>query len=407
VIRVYRYRLYPTRAQERVLVETCERLRELYNAALQERRDAYRKTGKSLSAYAQHAEIADVRVARPEYNAIHTHLMQDAITRLDRAYQAFFRRVKAGEKPGFPRFKGRGRYRSFVFKDAANGNGAKLASGGKRLRLSSIGNVKIKMHRPVEGRVKTIGVTLDGDGHWYAAIACDGVPAKPLEAAGRSIGIDLGLTSFIVTSEGEAIEHPRAQRVAQSELARAQRKVARRKRGSKRRYKAVVLLAKKYARVTRVRKDHAHKTALGLLRKYDTVAIENLNVKGMARGRLARSVHDASWASFTTILCNKAESAGCTVIAVNPRGTSQDCSACGERVVKTLRERIHVCPACGLVLDRDVNAARNILARALSGALGETKAGARPSRRSRAAVGAKKRAPTSSSEDPRSPSLAR
>ena len=392
------------------MLALLDTLRGLYNAALEERRTAYQRQGVSLSYFAQAKELKELKTIDDPCASVHTHLLQDVLKRLDRAYQAFFRRVKAGQKPGFPRFKGCWRYRSFTFQDAANGNGAKLVAGGKRLRLSGIGNVKIKLHRAAEGRIKTIGVTLDGDGHWYAIITCDQVPVKPLEATGRVAGIDLGLTAFVATSDGEMIEHPRAQRVAQNEMARAQRKVARRKRGSRRRRKAVVLLAKKHAKVTRVRKDHAHKTALGLVRKFDTIAVEKLNIVGMARGMLSRAVHDASWGSFITILCSKAESAGRTVIAVDPRGTSQECSTCGERVPKTIRDRVHACPSCGLVLDRDVNAARNILARALvvpASVTGETKAGARPSGRSRASAIAKKRAAASSSDDPRSLSLAR
>lgn len=403
VIRVYRFRLYPTKAQRASLAETCERLRELYNASLQERRDAYAKTGKSPSAYDQHKALPEIRALRPEYKAIHTHLMQDAITRLDRAFQAFFRRVKAGETPGYPRFKGRGRYRSFVFKDAVRDNGVKLVSGNKRLRLSGIGNVKIKVHRPIEGCIKTIGAMLDGDGYWYAIVTCDRVPTKQLESTGRSVGVDLGLTAFVATSDSELIEHPRAQQTAQRRLARAQRKVSRRKRGSARRRKAVALLAKKHAKVTRIRQDHAHKTALSLIKKYDTIALEKLNIRGMARGMLSRAVHDAAWGTFATILCSKAESAGRTVITVDPRGTSQSCSACGEQVPKDLGMRTHECPHCGLVLDRDVNAARNVLALALHGS---QKAGAQPSGRSGASATTRKRRSASSPGDPRSHHLA-
>jgi hypothetical protein len=166
VLRVYRYRLYPTASQIKAIRETLERLRVLYNAALQERRDAYRKQGVSVTRAQQERLLTEIKRNESEYTNLHTHLMQDAVTRLDRAFQAFFRRVKAGQKPGYPRFKGRGRYRSFSFKDAIHGNGAKLVSGNKRLRISGVGNVKIKLHRPIEGRIKTIGITLDGDGRF-------------------------------------------------------------------------------------------------------------------------------------------------------------------------------------------------------------------------------------------------
>ena len=363
MVRVYRYRIYPTRAQDAALRETLYRLRELYNAALQHRRDAYRKSGATVSAYDQMRELAGVREVRPEYASIHTHLLQDAITRLDRAYRAFFRRVKAGETPGFPRFKGRGRYRTFTFKDAANHNGVRLLAGGKRVKLAGIGNVKVKLHRPVGGRIKQASVSLDGDGHWYIAFACADVPARPLPPLDTSVGIDVGITTFAALSDGAMVDNPRPYEMAQRSLATAQRRVSRRKRGSKRRRKAVDLLAKQSARVQRVRLDFHHKTAHAIVQRFGSIAVEDLNIRGLARMRLAKQVHDAGWAQFTTILANKAESAGREFYRVDPRGTSQECSGCQERVPKGLRVRVHACPHCGLVLDRDVNAAVNVQAR--------------------------------------------
>ena len=363
MVRVYRYRIYPTRAQDAALRETLERLRELYNAALQHRRDAYRKRGEGVSAYGQMRELAGVREVRPEYAEIHTHLLQDALTRLDRAYRAFFRRVKAGETPGFPRFKGRGRYRTFTFKDAANHNGVRLLAGGKRVKLAGIGNVKVKLHRPVGGRIKQASVSLDGDGHWYIAFACADVPARPLPPLDTSVGIDVGITTFAALSDGTMVDNPRPYEMAQRSLATAQRRASRRKRGSKRRRKAVELLAKQSARVQRVRLDFHHKTAHAIVQRFGSIAVEDLNVNGLARMRLAKQVHDAGWAQFTTILASKAESAGREFYRVDPRGTSQECSGCQERVPKGLRVRVHACPHCGLVLDRDVNAAVNVQAR--------------------------------------------
>jgi len=363
MVRVYRYRICPTRAQDAALRETLERLRELYNAALQHRRDAYRKRGEGVSAYGQMRELAGVREVRPEYAEIHTHLLQDALTRLDRAYRAFFRRVKAGETPGFPRFKGRGRYRTFTFKDAANHNGVRLLAGGKRVKLAGIGNVKVKLHRPVGGRIKQASVSLDGDGHWYIAFACADVPARPLPPLDTSVGIDVGITTFAALSDGAMVDNPRPYEMAQRSLATAQRRVSRRKRGSKRRRKAVDLLAKQSARVQRVRLDFHHKTAHAIVQRFGSIAVEDLNIRGLARMRLAKQVHDAGWAQFTTILANKAESAGREFYRVDPRGTSQECSGCQERVPKGLRVRVHACPHCGLVLDRDINAAVNVQAR--------------------------------------------
>jgi putative transposase len=362
MVRVYRYRLYPSRAQHVVMLGILWLLRELYNAALQHRSDVYRRTGETVSAYTQMREIAGIREVRPEYQAIHVHLMQDAITRLDRAFGAFFRRCKAGGKPGFPRFKGRDRYRTFTFKDAAHNNGVRLAASGHRVKLSGIGNVKVKLHRPVEGRIKQASVTLSGDGHWYVAFACTGVQPQPLPSTGAGIGVDVGITTFAALSNGEMVANPRPYETAQRALGKAQRVVSRRKRGSHRRRKAVRRLAKRHDKVARVRRDFHHKTALDLVRRFDVIAVENLNIKGLAQMALAKQVHDAGWAQFTNIIRAKAESAGREVVAVDPRGTSQECSGCGAVVKKGLGVRVHAC-ACGLVLDRDTNAAINIASR--------------------------------------------
>jgi len=201
---------------------------------------------------------------------------------------------------------------------------------------------------------------MDGDGHWYAALVCDDVPPKPLPATGAETGVDLGLLAFGTLADGTAIANPRVQETAQAELAQAQRRVSRRRKGSRRRRKAVRVLARTHARVRNARKDFHHKTARDLVRRYDRIAIEDLHVRGLAGGMLARPVHDAAWAQFTTILAAKAEEAGRDLVKVDPRGTSQTCSACGVEVRKALSVRIHRCPHCGYVADRDHNAARNI-----------------------------------------------
>jgi len=288
MVRVYRYRLKPTPAQERALDETMRLLRQLYNAALQERRDAYRLQGRTIGLYEQKREIKEVRALCPEYAAIHTHLLQDVIIRLDRAYRAFFRRCKAGEKPGFPRFKGRGRYRTFTFQDAKNRNGARIVAGGKRVELVGIGKVKFKQHRPLEGRIKQVSVSLDGDGHGYVAFLCDEVPGKPLALTGASVGMDVGISTFAALSDGVMVDNPRFYETAQPSIRRVARIVARRKRGSKRRRKASVFLQKQHARVQRQRKQFHHETAKGIVQGYDSIAVEELNVKGLAGGMLAK-----------------------------------------------------------------------------------------------------------------------
>lgn len=369
MLRVYRFRLYPTATQEAALGHTLGLLRAVYNAALEERCEAYRKQGVSITKAMQEKAITEIKHDCPAYATVHTHLLQDVIARLDRAFQAFFRRCKNGEKPGFPRFKGRDRYMTFTFKDAGKGNGAAFVAGGKRIRLSGIGNVKVKVHREMEGALKTIGVTRDGDGYWYALVTRD-VPPTPLPATGQEAGLDVGLYSFVATSNGDTVANPRPLETARIRVERAQRKVSRRRKGSVRRRKARQELARAHAHIRNVRKDFHHKTTRDLVRRYDWIAVEDLNVKGLAGGMLARSIHDAGWAQFLGILIAKAEEAAREVIRVNPAGTSQQCSTCGATVPKDLSVRVHRCQHCGYVADRDVNAAQNILrlGRSLRGA---------------------------------------
>ncbi len=367
MIRVYRYRLCPTRAQDAAMRETLERLRELYNAALQERRDAWQKQRVAIGVYQQGLQLKHLREVRSDYKSIPSLLLEDSLRRLDHAYRAFFRRSKAGHgSPGFPRFKGRGRYRSFAYAGCA-GPGRKtrwIVAGGRRLSLTGIGDVRIKLHRPYEGTLKQVSVTLGADGCWYAALCCADVPAKTLPTTGRAVGVDVGIAVFATLDNGEAVENPSPYQSAQRKLKTAQRRVCRRKRGSARRRAAVVLLAKQHDKVARVRRDFHHKVALDLVQRFDSIAVEDLNIKGLAGGMLAKQVHDAGWAQFIEILAGKAESAGRELIKVNPSGTSQECSGCGARVPKALRVRVHSCPHCGLVLDRDHNAAINIRNRA-------------------------------------------
>lgn len=348
------------------MVTLLDRLRYFYNAALQERRDGH-KAGVKVTRWTQQKMIAVVKndPECSEYAGIHTHLLEDMVTRVDRALSGFFDRLKSGAAPGYPRFKGRDRFDSFLFRDAGAGRGASIVAGGARVRLHGIGNVKMKAHRSMEGVLKTIGVTRDKCGHWYALITRE-VAAKPLPATGASVGIDVGLTTFAALSDGTMVANPRPVRASRIRVERASRVLSRRKRGSKRRRKARVLLAKAHAHVANVRRDFHHKTARAIVQKYDRIAIEDLNVKGLAGGMLAKSVHDAGWAQFASFLTSKAEDAGREVVRVDPSGTSQECSGCGEVVRKDLSVRVHDCPHCGLRVDRDVNAAINIHGRAFA-----------------------------------------
>jgi putative transposase len=365
--KTFKYKILPTDEQEQKMAFVLRRCRELYNAALQERRDAWQKCHTSITRAQQSAELPGVKEVRPEYHDIHSQVLQDVLTRLDRAFQAFFRRVQAGEQPGYPRFQGQSRYTSFTYKQF--GNGATLDNG--YLMLAKIGRIAVQWSRPLEGSVKTVTLTHEADG-WYCCFSCADVHTQPLPLTGWETGIDVGLKVFLIAANGDIVENPRHYRRAERELKKAQRRVSRRKKSSKRRRKAVHLLARKHQKVRRQRRDFHHKTALALVRQYDVIYLEDLRVANLVRNaHLAKSISDAGWAQFRTILEGKAAYAGRRVIAVPPAYTSQDCSGCGERVEKSLSVRTHVCTSCGLILDRDENAARNIqwAGQALQGAV--------------------------------------
>jgi putative transposase len=335
-----------------------QRCRVLYNAALEQRKTWWQR-GQDVSAtyYQQKAELPDLKTACPEYAEINAQVLQDVILRVEHAYQAFFRRLQAGNTPGYHRFQGWGRYHSFTYPQYGGG----VILDGGVLSLSKIGRIHIRLHRPLEGTPKTVTIVREADG-WYACISCAEVPVQPKPPTGQETGIDVGLKVFLIAADGEAAENPRHYRKAERQRATAQRRVSRRKHGSKRRKKAVALLKRKHQQVQRQRRDFHHKTALHLLRQYDTIYLEDLGIANMVRNRrLAKSISDAGWAQFRAILEAKAAYAGRQVIAVPAHYTSQDCSDCGERMPKSLSMRTHVCTNCGLVLDRDENAALNIL----------------------------------------------
>jgi putative transposase len=335
---------------------------------LEQRITAYQRRHVSVSRYQQEAELKEIRATFPDYGAIHSHILQDVLARLDKTYQAFFRRVQRGEKAVFPRFKGRNRFHSFTFKEY--GNGARLDNGF--LVLSKLGRISIHWSRPIEGTPKTITVSKEADG-WYVAISCADVPVHPLPPTGQETGIDLGLESFATLADGTRIFTPAYYRKAEAYLRRCQRRVARRKKGSHRRRKAVALLAKAQQHIACQRRDFHHKEACKLVQVYDVIYHEDLRVANMVQNHhLAKGISDAGWSAFLTILAFKAVGAGKRVVAVNPAFTSQRCSGpdCGKLVQKGLSVRWHACPECGTSLHRDHNAALNILR------LGQAHAGA-------------------------------
>jgi putative transposase len=359
VRKTFKFKLKPTPDQERAMEFVLRRCRGLYNAALQERRDAWQKGGVSVTVAGQSAQLREVNEVRTEYQSVHSQVLQDVLTRLDRAFQAFFRRVKNGETPGYPRFQGANRYNSCTYKQF--GNGATLDNGF--LVLSKIGRVAVRGSPPLEGTPKTVTLSREADG-WYVCFSCADVPIQPLPATGQETGIDLGLEAFATTSTastGERILHPGWYRNAERALKTAQRRVSRRKKGSHRRRKAVVLLAKAHLKVKRQRADFHHKTALRLVQTNDTMYHEDLQTANMVKNHhLAKSISDAGWSQFLSILSHKAAWAGSRVVGVPPAYTSQTCSGCGVIVAKGVSVRWHSCPDCGTSLHRDHNAARTI-----------------------------------------------
>lgn len=355
-MKTFRFRLYPTKPQKRLLEVTLETCRRFYNDCLAERKEAYEERQETIGKYAQLRRVKVLKETNPYAKPVHSHILQVVVTDLDKAFQAFFRRVKAGETAGYPRFKGRHRFDSFGLKEL--GNGFRL--DGRRLKLSGIGRVAVRWHREIEGKIKTLRVVRKA-GKWYACFSCEVEEQPPLEATGQSIGLDVGIASLITTSLGEKVENPKWYRVGQAKLRVAQRRVARRKKGGSNRRKAIVQLQRVSEHIENRRKDFFNKLACRLVGANDLIAIEDLQVKNMVRNRrLSKSIMDAGWGYFRQRLEAKAVEAGRQVVAINPAYTSKTCSACGTIFEHlTLSDRWVQCE-CGLSLDRDHNAALNI-----------------------------------------------
>ncbi len=295
VRKTYKYKLIPTPTQERELGRLLGLCRSLYNTALEQRITAWQRVRVTVSRYQQEAELKDIRAAFPEYAAIHSHVLQDVLARLDKTYQAFFRRLKAGEKAGFPRYQGRDRYHSITYKEF--GNGATVDNGF--LVLAKIGRIAVRWSRPLEGTPKTVTISHEADG-WYVCFSCADVPVQPVPETGEEIGVDLGIEAFATLSDGVRIFHPDWYRKAERALKTAQRRVSRRKKRSNRRRKAVQLLAKAHQRVRRQRQDFHHKTAMALVRER-TMSIyhEDLQTANLVKNHhLAKSISDAGWAAL-------------------------------------------------------------------------------------------------------------
>lgn len=347
-LKTYKYRLFPSRAQTTRMNGTLALLCELYNAGLQERRDAYRLERKSIRYIDQQNQLPAIKEARPELGEIHSQVLQDVLRRLDKAFQAFFRRVKERHgKAGFPRFRSCKRYDSFTYAQSG------FALTDSKLRLSKIGDVRIKLHRPVEGKIKTLTIMRTATGKWYACFSVE-VEGQPLLANDRAVGVDVGLSHFATLSTGEQIANPRFFRADEKALAKAQRKEKRK------------VARRIHERICNRRRNFAHQLSHALVSMFGLIVFEDLNIRGMVKNHcLSKSIQDAAWNQLVQCTTYKAASADRKCLQVDPRNTSKLCSACGRLVEKDLSMRVHHC-SCGLSLDRDWNAALNILSRGLA-----------------------------------------
>lgn len=363
MLKTMHYRIYPTKAQITRLTHQLEECRWVYNTLLAQRKVYWEEAKITVGLYDQQAYLPYLREDRPSVGDVYSQVLQNVNVRVDLAFKAFFRRVKAGENPGYPRFRGQGRYNSLTYPQY--GNGAKLVNGNY-IRLSKIGDIEVVLHRPLEGTPKVVTVLKSSTGKWYISIVCEWEPTA-LPECPEQVGIDVGLTTFATLSNGDTIENPRFFRQEEKALAKVQRRHSKLEKGSPARRKHRKAVARVHERVKFRRHNFTHQHSRRIVNQHGTIAVEDLAVNRMVHNHcLSKSIHDAAWAQFATFLAYKAAWAGRQYVAVNPAYTSQDCHACGHRQLMPLVERVYHCPCCGGTWGRDLNAALNILARGLA-----------------------------------------
>lgn len=357
--KAYKHKIYPTKAQQAVLEQQLAEACRLYNAAIQERTEAWQRCKLSISWYDQKKSLTAIRQAG-DTTLINCGTGQQILKRVDLAFKAFFDRVKKGKTPGYPRYKSSRYFDSLPYQ--MYGNGCRIE--GRRLYLQGIGNIKVRWHRELpEGAIKTVTVKREGRA-WYAVFVVEYEPTQA-PSTGQSVGIDVGLNAFVALSTGETVDNPRWFREAEHRLRIAQRKMSRRKKFSGGWHKAKAEVRAIHQQIVNRRNLFHHELSRVIVDDNDLIAVEDLNIKGMTQGNLAKSIHDAGWANFTHCLKYKAAELGKQFVAVKPHGTSQTC-VCGAAVPKTLAVRTHLCPDCGAKEDRDVMSAKVILQRALN-----------------------------------------
>ena len=371
MIRNFQYRIYPTGKQARQMNSVLTVCMRLWNYFLEQRDTAYKTDKTSISCFTQIKEIPKLAIKDPSIKEVYSQTLQEVPRRLDKAFQAFFRRVKLGEDPGYPRFKHKDRYNSFTYPQ--NNGSFKLDEEGK-IYLSKIGHVKIGYHREAKGVWKTCTVKRTSTGKWYVVISVEQPDVVVKKSVKPVVGIDLGLKEFAVLSDGSKIKRERFFKAEENALAKAQRKLAKQKKGSQERHKAKRVVSRIYERIINKRKNFTHQNSRKIANKYGTICLEDLNISSMLAEKTItikgekkpatgthRSINDVAWNEFVNQLKYKAEEAGSSVILVNPRNTTKMCSVCGKLTGKDLSDREHNC-SCGHSEDRDLNASKNILA---------------------------------------------
>jgi putative transposase len=364
--KTFRYRLFPTPAQRIALQKQLDCCRWVYNKTLEVRRDTWQQQQTLLTRYDTNKLLTLWKQENPWLQNGHAQIMQEAQKRVDLAFRAFFQRIKRGEKAGYPRFHSYERYDSFTYPQEKS-NWRFLDN--ECLRLSKVGDVKIKVHRALEGECKTLTIRRDAVGNWYACFSCI-VETRPLPPTDKVTGIDLGLSVFATLSNGERIARQRWMKRDENDIARLQRKKEHFAQGSPQRRQVIQALCHAYQRAANRRKNFAHQESRKLVNEYQFIAFEELDIAEMqvtGNKVIRRNLADVAWSQFVAFTAYKAECAGRGVVLVDPKGTTQSCSGCGEMVPKELSVRVHLCPHCGLNLNRDQNAALNILARGLAG----------------------------------------
>ncbi|MCC3590864.1 RNA-guided endonuclease InsQ/TnpB family protein [Microcoleus sp. PH2017_28_MFU_U_A] len=381
----YQYRIKPNSEQIAIMDNWLELLRRHWNYALGQRLDWLHRTrcridrcsiisepiGKipeTANYYTQQSALKETKKIFPEYKDIYSEVQQINIQRLEKAWWRWLTPDKTLKRAGRPRFKKKGELRSFCF-SIVNHPKAACFLTGTTLRIPRIGEIPVIVHRPILNgfTLKTATIVKKADG-WYVCLSIEdgSVPTlMPIDTIKTAVGIDVGLEKFLATSDGKIVRIQQTRRKAQNHLGRQQRKLANQQKGSANYQKQANKVAKIHQRIQRQRKDFHYKTAHFLVRQYDLIAVEDLNIKGLARTHWGKSILDAAWGSFMTILEAVAVIRGVRVVKVNPNNTSQDCSGCGVKVKKDLSIRWHSCPHCHTELDRDINAAINILHRAI------------------------------------------